>query len=1519
MICFAIYGAEDIHATERTFEYDKSGHISRVTYPDKNVISYEYDLLGRPIKVLCGGKKYAEFHYDAEGLVTAMKDEIGTTSYTYNTLNRLIKVAYPGTDPVHYEWDVKGRLSKVIYQKDFAVSYTYDLADKLLSVLSPKGETRYLYDELANTLTKVILPNKCVTEYAYDAAKRIRAISHKTADGTLLRSFTYLFDKSGNLSSAQEWRDGKEYTTHYSYDKLGQLLEVNRDHSFERYTYDSFGNRLTKQTLDSTIHYQYNSINQLVKAGDKTFSYDLRGNLIKKITPEQTCYYTYDGFNRLIAYQDKKNKVIYTYDGTGVRVAKTVNGKKTSFVCDAVGGSSQVLFEIAPDKKVKNSYIYGAGRIGQVAAKESHFYLHDAPCYNVVALVNEKQEIVSDYTYDAFGSPEKRPQEENNPFMYAGEAYEPESGLVYLRNRYYDPEIGRFLSLDPSPGKLHDPITFNPYVYVKNNPVNLVDPLGYGEVVVAVYPGGTETKLGEKSFAGHAFIHTIDDAGKVTKMGIHPGANTLRLDEIVPGTFTRSFPATDEQIGVIHSKFDSMTYNGIMHNCVDAVKEAMVEVGVKLPACTTMGISNPIKLALHIEELNGKTDLRDCLKAEKNFVAAPDHFHCPASRPQPPLPSHIAVKQADVGGVSFNYTAKVLGSLGNIVGATYDSTTGQLILVGEQTYPLPPMDFDDLAVAVRSIYGLGGKPPHDPGVSIDPDLADRAYQKVRYEGATENTHFGKVMFEADYLLKQIAIGKDPAGNAIEAKSLGGASLFASLINEGIRDCDYRFWFVPRAVSLTKTGDGKSFIFDQNELEIRMELKGAPSSRAKSLAEEFTYRLNQNLNGLAKEYPIFNELKRLAKITAVVKWMKENSIPIDLELFRNYLPKVGHTPNRVKSALNARLLGGILYCTSGGVTYTFNKSNFHEKVGDEAALMAEATEARPNEDAVSWPLGDGLRANAQTLVRMPKVGAVRKTFTDFYLAISGAFPLEINRYYNSFNERASGFGVGWDVLPAQVAFPEGRGNIRIICSGGDMRPYSRVILRFEGREYLYIMNRVVGDYATYQSKEKSAILKEFPDGTFILEEHPITMHFDNLGRLIQKRDAHGEMMRYEYGGLNLTAVLHSSGKRVSLEYSNGKICALVAPGGKRIVYDYDNQGQIASLSDGLGPLAFYQYDEDKNLSKILDPRKQVCFQATYDHYHRATHIKSGKNSLEKSYSLKDHSEAITSQGAGKLFNQYDKEYRLLRSKDSRGKELTFCYQGNSSEVNRVQDDLGHELAYTYDNKGNVTSIKNSMGNLSKFFYDENNRLIALQHPNGLESLYTYDGKGRMSGFFPLAQLKQKGDRLSDFSFEPNESISYEWDDKGNLATIKRSGDPYMTFSYDGDGKLVESINGSGYSLKRAYDERLRLSRIYDKLGSTEYHYNERNQITRVSGFGGTIAYKYDDLSNLVSLCGGSGGETRFTYDESGNLIEVHDALGGITRYGYSESNRLSKLTFSNGSSQEIEYDSEGRLVRERLVP
>ena len=67
---------------------------------------------------------------------------------------------------------------------------------------------------------------------------------------------------------------------------------------------------------------------------------------------------------------------------------------------------------------------------------------------------------------------------DDNPFRYAGEYFDEETGLIYLRNRYYDPETGRFISEDPAKDGL------NWYAYCGNNPVNFVDPWGLDAILI---------------------------------------------------------------------------------------------------------------------------------------------------------------------------------------------------------------------------------------------------------------------------------------------------------------------------------------------------------------------------------------------------------------------------------------------------------------------------------------------------------------------------------------------------------------------------------------------------------------------------------------------------------------------------------------------------------------------------------------------------------------------------------------------------------------------------------------------------------------------------------------------------------------------------------------------------------------------------------------------------------------------------------------------------------------------------
>ncbi len=74
----------------------------------------------------------------------------------------------------------------------------------------------------------------------------------------------------------------------------------------------------------------------------------------------------------------------------------------------------------------------------------------------------------------------------NNPFRYAGESYDDETGFYYLRARFYDPSVGRFITEDTFTGQIDNPLSLNRYTYTYNNPLKFVDPSGNDGIAVAV-------------------------------------------------------------------------------------------------------------------------------------------------------------------------------------------------------------------------------------------------------------------------------------------------------------------------------------------------------------------------------------------------------------------------------------------------------------------------------------------------------------------------------------------------------------------------------------------------------------------------------------------------------------------------------------------------------------------------------------------------------------------------------------------------------------------------------------------------------------------------------------------------------------------------------------------------------------------------------------------------------------------------------------------------------------------------
>ncbi len=162
------------------------------------------------------------------------------------------------------------------------------------------------------------------------------------------------------------------------------------------------------------------------------------------------------------------------------------------------------MYETDGSGNVLRQYVYAtSGARLAMKSKGQTLYYHYNPRGDVVAMTDQNREVVATYEYDSWGNVLKSDAKgiaADNPFGYAGYMYDKEIGMYYLIARYYNPEHGVFLSIDPDLGDEDDPITMNGYTYADNNPVMMTDPNGKWAwlVPVAIAGGMVAARFGAK-------------------------------------------------------------------------------------------------------------------------------------------------------------------------------------------------------------------------------------------------------------------------------------------------------------------------------------------------------------------------------------------------------------------------------------------------------------------------------------------------------------------------------------------------------------------------------------------------------------------------------------------------------------------------------------------------------------------------------------------------------------------------------------------------------------------------------------------------------------------------------------------------------------------------------------------------------------------------------------------------------------------------------------------------------------
>ena len=502
--------------------YDSLGRVTQRRYGTGQFVQYTYDTLDRLTELRYNtgtGTAAYRYIYDAEGRLARALDNLENrrTDYTYDLAGRLVEQKQRAGQEdgsaarlyLRYDYeDGTNRLLRDIAQLDGGASvttgYTYEAhSDRLVGVTqNGASRLRYSYDGLGRLSGRTLyLPGGGTVNTAYGYVSGAGAQATTALLGWYDNGFTrntYGYDSRGNLIYDGQTATGVAASStpglQYVYDDLNQLVRINdvAGGKTYTYTYDNRGNLRQKNeyalstgelgTPTRTVDYGYGNADwqdQLTSYNGSAITYDAIGNPTIWYNGTQMTWQKgrqLTGINSSVS-----GTTVYTYDDSGLRTSKTMNGVRTEYY-----RSGSRLIGQKQGSNVMQLLYDANGLYGFLYNGTPHYYVYNGQG-DVVRLISASGATEAMYTYDAWGKPLSVTDASGNtisdashianvnPIRYRGYYYDVETGFYYLQSRYYDPEVGRFINADGLVSTGQGILGYNMYAYCGNNPISRID------------------------------------------------------------------------------------------------------------------------------------------------------------------------------------------------------------------------------------------------------------------------------------------------------------------------------------------------------------------------------------------------------------------------------------------------------------------------------------------------------------------------------------------------------------------------------------------------------------------------------------------------------------------------------------------------------------------------------------------------------------------------------------------------------------------------------------------------------------------------------------------------------------------------------------------------------------------------------------------------------------------------------------------------------------------------------------
>jgi RHS repeat-associated protein len=481
-------------------EYDAAGNLIKLTDPAKRSTSYTYDPAGRLTEVSYSSGKPAtiKYEYNKDGDRTKMTDGTGTTTNTYDQLDRMTESENGHKEISKYEYNLGNQQTKITYPNGKAVERAYDKDGRLEKITDWSSNiTKFAYNP-DSELATIAFPTASKDEdsYAYnDADQMTEAKMDKSTE--VLASLVYTRDSDGQVKKTTAKKLPGSEVTENTYDENNRLTK----YGSTEYKYDAGNNPTTEGSSTNS----FNEGDQLEKGTGVKYSYDELGERTKT-TPEKgpATTYGYDQASNLTSVERPKEgetteiKDTYTYNGENLRTSQTIAGTTSYLAWDTTEELPMILTDGT------NSYIYGpdALPIEQISSGGTVTSLHHDQAGSTRLLTGSTGTVTGKCTYGAYGSSTCEGTT-TTPLGFDAQYTSSDTGLIYLRNRVYDPATAQFLTIDPldegsstlahATGEqyvaaaLRSASGSGPYVYANDNPLKNYDPTGLFTVGICVH------------------------------------------------------------------------------------------------------------------------------------------------------------------------------------------------------------------------------------------------------------------------------------------------------------------------------------------------------------------------------------------------------------------------------------------------------------------------------------------------------------------------------------------------------------------------------------------------------------------------------------------------------------------------------------------------------------------------------------------------------------------------------------------------------------------------------------------------------------------------------------------------------------------------------------------------------------------------------------------------------------------------------------------------------------------------